>query len=476
MLCIKKQKQLKKCNNHVIIKGGIIKHAAYFCAAKNYMKYISTILFLLVAEIAVAQDSLNAVQKKYSIHAQATLIPQYHFNFNAPYTGVNSLLPTEPVATSFTSTLFVAYKAFKNTYIVFNPEASGGKALSHTLGVAGFPNGETYRVGDPAVHPFIARLYVEQQFPLSNRTETVEDDINQIKETRHKDYISVLAGKFSTADFFDASEISNDPRTQFLNWSLMGSGAWDYPANTRGYTMGAVVQFIYHDYHVRTALTTVPIEANGPDLQFKWGKAMGSVIEFGKKKLFKMSEHVYTDASLGFFLNKANMGNYNLAIKQALPVFMQPDITTTREYGREKKGCYISIDNHFNKIQHYINYSRNDGQNETWAFTEIDRSFATGLHFDGDLWKRKNDHLGIAFVANGLSDAHKNYLAAGGYGFIIGDGKLNYGLEQIIELYYSWNITGKLFISPDYQFINHPAYNKDRGPVHVIAVRLHLDL
>ncbi len=440
------------------------------------MKSFIKILFLLAsAEIAIAQDSLPT-GKRYSIHAQATLIPQYHFNFHAPYTGNNSLLPSEPVATSFTTTFFFAYKAFKNTYIIFNPEAAGGKGLSKTLGVAGFPNGEIYRVGDPAPHPFIARLYVEQQFPLSDRKEAIDDDINQIKETKHADYISVIAGKFSLADFFDASEISNDPRTQFLNWSLMGSGAWDYPANTRGYTMGSVLQFIYHDFHIRTALTTVPIEANGPDLEFKWNNAMGVVIEFEKKNLLHFSETVYTCASLGLYLNKANMGNYDLSVKQGIQLNKAPDITATREYARDKKGWYISIDNHFNKIHHYINYSRNDGQNETWAFTEIDRSFATGLHIDGDIWKRKNDHLGIAFVANGLSDPHKNYLAAGGYGFLIGDGKLNYGSEQIAEIYYSWNVIKKLFISPDYQLITHPAYNKDRGPVHILALRLHYEL
>jgi len=439
------------------------------------MKFILFIsLLLLYTTTIVSQDSL-AKERIYSIHAQATLIPQYHFNFHAAYTGSNSLLPSEPVATSITSTIFFAYKPYKNTYLIFNPEASGGKALSKTLGVAGFPNGETYRVGDPAVHPFIARLYIEQQFPLSDRKENVDDDLNQIKERRHKDYISILAGKFSTSDFFDESEISNDPRTQFLNWSLMGSGAWDYPANTRGYTMGTVLQFFYHDYQIRAALTTVPTEANGPDLQFRWNKAMGSMIEFSKRNLFYRNENIHVDATIGFFLNKANMGNYNLAIQQALPNLI-PDITTTRDYGRDKKGWYISLDNHFNEIHYYINYSRNDGQNETWAFTEIDRSFVTGFRFDGDLWKRKTDQLGIAFVANGLSDPHKNYLTAGGIGFIIGDGKLNYGLEKITEVYYSWNVSKKLFISPDYQFIVNPAYNKDRGPVHVLALRLHYEL
>ena len=382
------------------------------------MKKIEFILFFLaIAIIATAQESSTA-EKKFSIHAQATLIPQYHFNFNAAYSGNNSLLPNEPIATSFTTTLYAVYKPFKNTYIYFNPEAAAGKGLSKTLGVAGFPNGEVYRVGDPGLHPFIARLYAEQQFPLSDRTEKSEDDLNQINETKHKDYISFVIGKFSLADFFDASEISNDPRTQFLNWSLMGSGSWDYPANTRGYTMGAVFQILYHDINFRAAITTVPIEANGPDLQFKWGKAMGSVIELEKKKLIKINDAIYTDASIGYFINKANMGNYAEAIQQAASASLKPDITSTREYGRDKKGWYISIDNHFHKFHHYVNYSRNDGENETWAFTEIDRSFATGLHIDGEIWNRKKN-----------GDLYAELLT----------------------------------------------YNKDRGPVHIISIRLHTE-
>ncbi len=423
-----------------------------------------------------SQDTSQLAEKKYSLHWQATFIPQYHFKFNSPYTGTNSLLPDEPIKPSITTTIFLNYKPFKNTYVVFNPEMTGGKGFSQTLGLAGFPNGEIYRVGDPAPHPYIARLYVEHRFPLSIRKEKVEDDENQIQETTNKDYLSVLLGKFSLADFFDESEISNDPRTQFLNWALMGSGAWDYPANTRGYTMGFVTQFIYHDYHLRAALTTVPIEANGPELQFIWNKAMGMVVEFGKKNLLYKNDQIHTDFSIGITQNIAHMGNYALAINNALATFTTPDVTSTRAYGRTKTGFYINFDNHFNKVHYYINYSWSDGKNESWAFTEIDRSFTTGLRFDGSIWKRKQDHFGIAYVNNGLSDEHKNYLSTGGYGFLIGDGKLNYGHEQILETYYSWNVWKKIFISPDYQLAVNPAYNKDRGPVHIISLRLHVEL
>lgn len=425
-----------------------------------------------IAAQTVSKQSLPP--KKYSLHWQTTFIPQYHFNFHAPYSGENSLQSSEPARASFSVTAFLKYKLFNKTYLVCNPEAAGGKGLSKTTGIAGFPNGEVYRVGDPAPKPFIARLYAEHRFPLSSRMETVEDDQNQISETTNKDYLSVILGKFSLTDFFDDSQISHDPRTEFMNWSLMGNGAWDYPANTRGYTMGAVFQAVYHDWAFRTAMTTVPIEANGPVLQFKFGKAMGIVWELEKLHMFQKDAKRFSTIHAGFFLNKANMGNYRLSIQSA--GVNAPDITGSRLLGRSKWGCYFSIDNHFGSIHQFVKASWNDGKNEAWAFTEIDKSFTTGLQLDGEIWKRNNDRLALAFVSNGLSNDHRTYLSGGGYGFLLGDGKLNYGNEQILELYYSINIFKQIFISPDYQLVINPAYNKDRGPVHIVAIRLHASL
>ena len=439
--------------------------------------YPTIIACILICQLSIPQsDSTEKKNRILSIHGQVTIIPQYHFNFNAPYSGDNSLQPSEPTRTSFSTTLFVKYKPFKNTYLVFNPEAAGGKGLSKTLGIAGFSNGEVYRVGDPAPKPFIGRLYYEQRFPLSNTMEAVEDGINQIAETTNKDYISIIAGKFSLTDFFDDSQISHDPRTQFFNWALMGNGGWDYPANTRGYTMGAVVQTIYNNWALRSALTTVPIEANGPELQFKWGKAMGFVVEFERSHLFQKSERQYSTIHIGYFLNYAHMGNYQASLDK-LVIFpgATPSVSSTREYGRTKWGFYGNIDNELGSFHLFLKASINDGKNESWAFTEIDKSFTTGLQIDGDLWKRNQDKFALAYINNNLSSTHRHYLEKGGYGFLIGDGQLNYGAEQILEAYYSAHISKKLFLSPDYQFVWHPAYNKDRGPVHIIGLRLHID-
>ena len=440
---------------------------------KKFVLSVIALASMCSLQAQLPAESVISKTKTYSLHFQTTFIPQYHFDFKAAYSGDNSLITSEPIRASISGTAFLNYKPFKHTYLIFNPEAAGGKGLSKTLGIAGFPNGEVYRVGDPKPKPFIARLYVEQRFPLSKRMEKVEDDINQLAETTNKDYLSVIVGKFSLTDFFDDSQISHDPRSQFMNWSLMGNGAWDYPANTRGYTMGAVVQAVYKDWAFRTAITTVPIEANGPELQFKFGKAMGLVWEIEKSHLFQKDDTHFSMVHAGVFWNKAHMGNYQQSITTAGTGI--PDVTDSRIYGRDKWGYYFSIDNHFGNIHHFLKTSWNDGKNETWAFTEIDKSITTGFQFDGNSWKRKNDKLAFAFVSNGLSNDHKNYLAKGGYGFLIGDGKLNYGNEHILEAYYAFNIYKKLFISPDYQFITNPGYNKDRGPVHILALRLHME-
>ncbi|HVZ24917.1 MAG TPA: carbohydrate porin [Sediminibacterium sp.] len=438
------------------------------------MRKLLTCLFSISACLgaqAQADTAEEHLHPTYSLHGQATTISQYHPDFKSPYSGMNSLLSSEPVRASISATLFLNYHPARNTYLVFNPEIAGGKGLSKTLGIAGFPNGEVYRVGDPKPKPFIARLYIEQRFPFSSSMIKVPDDENQVAEKTHAEYLSILAGKFSLTDFFDNSEVSHDPRTQFMNWSLMGSGAWDYPANTRGYTMGAVLQAYYHDMALRTALIAVPIEANGQELQFRYGKAMGAVIEWEKTHLLQKNDRHFTTVHAGLFFNQANMGNYDQSIASAGA--NAPDITDSRRYGRTKWGWYASLDHHAGDFHWFAKTSWNDGQNETWAFTEIDRSIAAGWSLDGRAWRRADDHLGLAFVRNGISTPHRRYLAKGGYGFLIGDGTLDYGGETILETYYSLQVMKWCAISPDIQYVCHPAYNRDRGPVIIFSLRLH---
>ena len=440
---------------------------------KFYFAAISISVFLLNAR---AQQLVGSAQK-WNLHAQATAITQYHLPFSAKYSGTNSLRTKEAAATSFTSTLYAGVRLWKNGAIYFNPEIAGGKGLSQVTGIAGFPNGETFRIGSPAIKLYLARLYLEQYFSLGYATETVEDKANQLKAKIPKRYILLQAGKFSISDFYDNNSLSNDPRTQFMNWSLMSTGGWDYPANTRGYTIGLSVGYHQPSFSLKAAITQVPKIANGPILDNNIGKAFGTVVEAEKE--FKLSKEKKIVIRLAGFYNRAHAGNYDVSVKNALTNSTTPDIELTRLYSRSKAGFYINTEYNFTNGGVFLTGSWNDGKNETWAFTEIDHSVSTGISLNGKRWNRGNDVVGLAVVCNGISSQHSNYLKQGGYGFMMGDGTLNYGLESILETYYSLQLPFKFvraFITPNYQFVLNPAYNKDRGPVHIVAVRLHVEI
>ena len=433
-------------------------------------KFISIIsIFIAIARIAIAQDTLK--QQQTNLHFQQTIITQYKPSFNAPYSGKNSLSTKEETQSSITSTLFGGARLWKGAEAYFDPEISGGAGLSQTLGIAGFPNGETFRVGGVQNKIYIARLYIKQTFEWGAGKDTIEDDINQLARLRSKRYFSLVAGKFGMADFFDNNNFSHDPRAQFMNWALMDNGAWDYPANTRGYVLGLTGELGQPTWTLRLALTMVTTEANQSVWDGKIGQANTQTLEFEKRYAIdgqKGSFRVLT------FLNNGKFGNYKLAVEQNPAA---PNIDSTQHYGRHKYGFGINADQYLSKdFGVFAKASYNDGHTETWFFTEIDRSVSFGGVLKGSSWKRADDEIGLAFIANGISADHRAYLAAGGYGFIIGDGQLNYSPEFIAEFYYKINAyQKKVWLSPDYQFIIHPAYNADRGPVNVFGLRAHVE-
>ncbi len=432
--------------------------------------FFSGCLFLLfIAKTGFCQDTVK--RQAYNFHFQQTIITQTNLPFDAAYTGKNSLLPTQQTETSLTTTFYFGAKLWKGAQVYVNPELSGGAGISSTLGVAGFPNGETFRVGGVQNKLYIGRLYFKQNFEWGKEKDTLEDDANQLAGIKSKRYFSVTVGKFGMADFFDANAFSHDPRMQFLNWSLMGNGAWDYPANTRGYTMGLTTELGQPNWTLRFALTMVVTQENASIWDAQIAKANTETIEYERR--YKIEGQKGTLRILGY-LNNGKFGDYNLAIAQQPK---GPVIDTTQHYGRHKYGFGINAEQYLSHdLGVFARTSWNDGHTETWFFTEIDRSISLGASLHGTKWHRADDEMGLAFVANGLSDPHKNYLAAGGYGFIIGDGKLNYSSEMIAEFYYRFNAYQKKFyISPDYQFIIHPAYNADRGPVNVFGIRAHVE-
>ncbi len=438
------------------------------------MKQLLSIIFIVISVEALAQepnirDSLQNLNTNF--HFQLTTVTQHKFEISAPYTGSNSLIGPAESATTLTSTIFWGHKLWKNAAIYINPEIAGGSGISSAHGIAGFTNGEAFRVGNPSPTGYVGRAYVRQTFELSDEREYIGEGANKVYKTRAKKYIDLVIGKFSIADFFDNNSYSHDPRSQFFNWSLMSNGAWDYPANVRGYTWGAMVEYGSPSYSLRITSVMVPTEANGNTMDTNVGKANSSVVEFEKPfSIHKQPGKV----RLLVFYTQTQMGNYQQAIQEN-PT--NPDITLTRTYGRTKYGYGINVEQKLaDGIGLFARASWNDGHNETWAFTEIDRSASIGLVFEGSRWKREYDMLGIGTVINGLSSYHREYLAAGGYGFIIGDGQLNYGKEWATEIFYKANLfSDNFFLTPNFQYVVNPAYNKDRGPAAVIGFRAHVE-
>jgi high affinity Mn2+ porin len=430
---------------------------------------LATIILLSIVKLTIAQDTTK--RDPYMFHFQQTIITQYKPPFDALYSGKNSLSPLTETQTSITTTFFMGTRLWKGAEAYFDPELSGGAGLSQTLGVAGFPNGETFRVGGVQNKIYIARLYFKQNFEWGKDKDTLESDQLQVPTIRSKRYFSFSVGKFGMADFFDGNNFSHDPRGQFMNWALMDNGAWDYPANTRGYTLGLFTEFGQPDWTLRFATTMVVTQANSSTWDAKIAKANTETVEYENR--YTIGGQKGTLRLLGF-LNNGKFGNYDLAIAQNPKA---PNVDSTQAYGRHKYGFGINTDQYITKdFGVFAKASWNDGHTETWFFTEIDRSITFGGELKGTQWKRPDDEIGLAFIGDGLSSEHRNYLADGGYGFIIGDGKLNYAPEMIAEFYYKINAyQKKFFLTPDYQFIVNPAYNKDRGPVNVFSLRAHVE-
>ncbi|RXK86200.1 carbohydrate porin [Filimonas effusa] len=435
------------------------------------MKWIIGILILeLLSVNAMAQQPDTSKNDRFSVHAQTTVISQSKPSFNAKYTGDNSLLTQGENQTSITATLFAGTRLWKGASLFINPEIAGGAGLSQALGVAAATNGETFRVGDPAPKIYLARLFYRQIVALTKETGYQQADFNQLDGNTPLKYFAFTIGKIGSTDYFDNNKFSHDPRTQFMSWALMANGAWDYPANTRGYTPAIVLEFVTPQHELRYGAALVAKEANGNDMNWNISKASSHTIEYTHKHKFAGLDGAIR--ILGFFTT-ANLGNYKQSIALS-PV--NPEIEETRQYGNTKFGFGLNMEQKItSSLGCFARAGWNDGRNETWAFTEIDHSLSFGLSMAGERWKRAADNAGLAYVASGISKAHEDYLKAGGKGFMLGDGNLNYGWEHLTELFYAAELVpSQLYLTGAYQFLLNPGYNKDRhGPVHVFSVRLH---
>jgi high affinity Mn2+ porin len=414
-------------------------------------------------------DPTRGEEERISFHFQSTAATQYHPSFSAPYSGQNSLSKDAESATAFVSTIYMDLRLWRGAELLFNPEMSGGKGLSRTLGVAAFPSGIVYRVGDPAPAIYLARLAISQTFDLGGGRVTNEAGPNELAGTRDRDVLAVSVGRLSVADVFDGNRYAHDPTERFFNWAMFASGAWDYPADTRGYTWGVLADLAIDWWSARAGIALEPKTANGSAMDWSVVKAHGLMAEYEARYSVRK---LWGASSVLLFVNQARMGRYEQVLQN--PAVYANDVANTRAYGRTKYGAAISVEQQLTRrgLGSFLRLSANDGATESWAFTEIDRSLAVGAVQDGELWRRDRDQLGVGVVVNGLSAPHRHYLEGGGYGFIIGDGALNYGPEIVAEIYYSLHVADYISASVIYQPIVNPAYNKDRGPVHVLSGRV----
>ncbi|HYZ88208.1 MAG TPA: carbohydrate porin [Myxococcales bacterium] len=424
------------------------------------------VLSLLWSGTARAEESPEA--RWFDVHFQATVATQAHPGFSAAYSGPHSLSPDGESATSVVMDLFSAARLWGGAELYFNPLLSGGRGLSSTLGVAAFPSGEVYRVGDPQPTIFLGRVFLRQVLGLGGGRVHLDAAPTQIAVERDRDALTLTIGRFSTTDVVDANPVSNDPHTRFMSWALWASAAFDYPADTRGYTWGAAAALDLGGWSGRASIFLEPSVANGTDFEWDITKARGIVVE-GERR-WSWNGRGGAVRALGF-LNTAHMGIYDEALASSSP----PDVTATRQDGRQKYGFAVSANQDFTGgLSAFVRASWNDGKTESWAFTEIERSVALGAVQSGVLWGRESDEAGVAVVISGLGNQHRRYFEAGGLGFMLGDGALRYGPEILGELYYRFAVTKEISVGGNYQPIVNPAFNRDRGPVHVFTGRVHV--
>jgi high affinity Mn2+ porin len=408
----------------------------------------------------------------WNLYYQATSIGQYHGAFHSPYEGPFSLQDYPERDVSLTTTLFFDARLYGNTQFIFDPEIAGGKGFSGVNGIADSPNGEIPRVASATPKPYIARLYLQHDFGFGRETEKVESDANQLGGDRPMNRYSVYGGRFTLTDFFDNNSYSHDPRTQFLPWGVMYNGAWDYPADTRGYTWGIVQEVHTRRWSYRYGIAAEPRVANGPQFDRRLFRDHGQVAEVERR--YSARTHPGVLRVLGY-ANRADMGSYAEALRLA-GATGTPDVVATRRVGTLKYGTGVNIEQEITSdIGFYMRLGWNDGKTESFAFTAIDRLASAGVSVKGTRWKRKDDVAAMSFTAGGLSGVHALYLSRGGLDFLIGDGRLNYAPEYVWETYYSARLFPGFFATFDLQRDANPAYNQDRGPVLIYSLRLHME-
>ena len=407
----------------------------------------------------------------WQLNGQITYVDQYHPAFNAPYSGPNSLKPAAADNETADVTLYAGHRLWRGAEFWINPEVDQGFGLSDTLGIAGFPSGEAYKIGADSPYLRIPRVFVRQVFDLGGAMQSVDAAPNQLAGSAAADNLTLTIGKFSVVDVFDTNSYAHDPRGDFLNWAVIDGGAFDYAADSWGFTNGAALEWNTGDWSVRGGLFQMSDVPNAKIAGYRFHDFM-SVAELERRT--KWGGHPGKIKLLAY-ADRADMGRYADALALAAASGGTPSTARVRQYATST-GLVVNLEQEVaQNVGVFVRASAHDGRYEAYEFADIDRSLSAGVSLQGALWGRAGDKAGIAAVSNALSGDALQYFAAGGIGILIGDGRLDYAREQIAEAYYALKLMDKLTLTADCQRIVDPAYNRDRGPVSVYAVRVHAE-
>ncbi|PWT85086.1 MAG: porin [Acidobacteria bacterium] len=412
---------------------------------------------------------------RYWLSGQANFIFQTHPSFHAPYSGKNSLSPNYEKATSRVLTLYTGFRLNNSTELLVDIEEAGGAALSTGLGLAGAPNLDIVRNPLLSKAPYLGRGFVHKVFALSkDKIENSRSFLSLFDELPRR-RLEIRFGKFSIVDFFDLNSVGSDTHFQFVNWTVDNNGAYDYAADTRGYTVGLTAEFQDRNWGFRFAEALMPKVANGIDLVWRPWQVRAQNFEYELRRgLIPKKGGVIRVLA---YTNDANMGVYREAVTQFKQGLVPaPDITHHPWHITRKYGFGVNLEQNLTRdLTAFARFGWNNGKTESFAYTEVDQTFIGGVGASGGWWHRRYDRAGIAFVTNAICKDHQMYLADGGQGFLLGDGALNYRRENIVEAYYTAHVWRGIYVAPGLQHVTNPGYNRDRGPVLIPSFRLHLE-
>jgi len=415
---------------------------------------------------------------RWWISGQANIIFQGRPAFHSAYEGRNSFRNSAEYKTSMLGTLYLAARPNRSiryaTDFIYDEEEAGGRGLSEALGLAGFTNLDVVRNPNLGSIPYVARYEIHQVIGLTAATTSQDAGQFALAPSVPLRRIEFRGGKMTLPDFFDINSVGSDSHLQFMNWTIDNNGAWDYAADTRGYTVGGLAEYDDRIWSIRYGIFAMPTVANGIALDWAFSRAHGQNGEFEVRHSWVPEQKGVT--RLLFFANRAHMGTYRESNDYAIEHHTIPVITQFERDGTLKYGFGFNTEQEITaNLRVFGRFGWNEGQHESYAYTEVDQTVSLGTDYAGTVWHRPVDKIAVAFVSNAIKSDHQEYLKLGGLGFLLGDGRLNYGRENIVESYYNWHAWRGLFYALDVQCIDNPGYNRDRGPAWVGSVRAHVD-